>query len=117
MKHLVGMEKIMTYRFEIRSDKKIKHPKFRGNTEYVCHKYEEDYTSIVKADSKQDAIDIVKSLGLDPHNIERHHPDVPRMINLNATTGSALKKHKKELEKQLGVRISYSDFILRLLPV
>ena len=106
----------MTYRFKVRSDKKLRHPKFRG-ADYVCHKYGEDYTTIALVETKQEAVAIVKSFKLDPNKIERHSPVRPRMINLNDTAGTALRKHKEEMEKQLGVRISYSDFILRLLPL
>ena len=107
-----GMEKIMTYKFEIRTDKKITHPNF---IKFICHKYEEDYTCIARAANKQEAITIVKSLGINPVKIERHAPDVPRMINLNYAAGEALKNHKEKIENQISVRISYSDVILRLM--
>jgi len=108
----------LTYKFTIRSNAKIKHSKFRGNTDYLCHKYGEDYTTIAKVDTKQEAVAIVKSLNLDPNKIERYAPESPRMINLNYAAGNALREYKEELEKQLGVnRISYSDIVLRLLPL
>jgi len=107
----------LTYKFTIRSNAKIKHSKFRGNTDYVCHKYGEDYTTIAKVDTKQEAVAIVKSLNLDPNKIQRHAPDVPRMINLNYHAGFNLKAYRNKLEEKLGTRITYSDAIQSLLNV
>ena len=108
----------MTYRFTIRNNTKVRHPKFLLNSDFVCHKYGEDYTTIATTRTKQEAVAIVKSLNLDPNKIERYAPEAPRMINLNHAAGNALREYKEELEKQLGVnRISYSDIILRLLPL
>ena len=107
----------MSYKFTIRSGKKVKHPKFRGNTDYLCHKYGEDYTTIAKVDTKQEAIAIVKSLNLDPNKIQRYAPDIPRMINLNYQAGSNLRAYRDKLEEKLGTRVTYSDAIQRLLNV